>query len=99
LLPLFDELKKGSSIAETYEELKQKAIKHKQILDKLLQQEKDCEAEFQNIYQQISNSQVSLSELKNLYNQIGQIYDKYSNFRPSEKTEKLLEEILAKFGE
>ncbi|RHZ37000.1 hypothetical protein [endosymbiont GvMRE of Glomus versiforme] len=98
LLPLFDDLKKGSSIAEKYEEWKQRAIKHKQILDKLLQNEKDCKAEFQTIYQQASNSQTSLPELKNLYNQIGQIVDKYPNFRPSEKTKELFLEILGEFS-
>ncbi|CAH1766089.1 12119_t:CDS:2 [Entrophospora sp. SA101] len=98
LLPLFDELKKNSSIAKTYEKHKQKAIKHKQILDKLLQQEKDCEADFQTIYQQISNSQISLPEMKKLYNQMDQLFERYPNFRPGEKTDKLLEEILGEFA-
>ncbi|RHZ37515.1 hypothetical protein [endosymbiont GvMRE of Glomus versiforme] len=98
LLPLFDELKINSSIAETYEKHKQKAVEYKLILDKLLQQEKDCQAGFQTIYQQASNSQTSLSELKNLYNQIGQIVDKYPNFRPSEKTKELFLEILGEFA-
>jgi len=96
LLPLFAEFKKNALVPETYEKQKQKSIEHKQILDKLLQQEKNCEAEFQSIYQQINNSQISLPEMKKIYDQMG--IDKYPNFRPSEKIDKLLEEIIGKFA-
>jgi len=78
---------------------KQKTIQHKQILDKLLQQEKNCEAEIQNIYQKISNSAISLSEAKNIWQEIGQIPDKYPNFRPSKKIEKIFEGILEQFAD
>ncbi|CAJ0764446.1 11233_t:CDS:2, partial [Entrophospora sp. SA101] len=40
----------------------------------------------------------SLPEMKKLYNQMDQLFERYPNFRPGEKTDKLLEEILGEFA-